>query len=855
MKRRQENVTPQPDNQEKEKRGKRKKKHRFLKFLFLTALIIISYKGAQKLCDHIAEKKLYQFADKYPFEFQTDDESIGYICNDFSVPVSYEYKGKTYNVSWVSDSSCISVDDEGNAKVYPPKTRSESVTLKQEYSFLLGKAALSYNAGVITGRRQEKDEINVISINDIKNGTYPRKMKMKLNDNNKEQVRYMDGDFGDLHIYSIEDAYTVAEAYREILGIHPDITFRNASLDVGDLYSLYVLSAYWNDTAVEGSTLMFTVYRETGEVTKITNCVFEDPEQFTGEAVSGDPKEMIRKWNDENRLISEPYEVFDEKTAYVDGVLTGKSFIWSSDGGCYEAEIRENSINIHPASSSRLFEITREEALCSGQTEDGGKLDFTASSVETAGTRFYELSDITRKIQVFDNFGTWKMVRKAEKPDASIWAKILALPDLAISRGENIWIRSSENVFNDPISVEGFAYVQNVYDYYVKNFRRYSYDGNSHDIIILSNCAREEDNASWDPFLKVFCLNPPKEYRYSLSYSPEVIAHEYTHAVFESIVGSGLNYAEVKGINEGYADVFGCLAANSDDWTIASNYRLSDGMPVHLRDLLNVTTTEEGFELTDAVSSKYKDEIWNDTNCEEHAVCVLIGHVAAMMSKSKYFTKYSVGQIWYNSISAGYDNDSTFIDVRRNIIKAAEDMGTEKEALDFIAYQFDLEEIYDPSYTITTEAYITDTENSETDEDLYVTNGLALNGDLVYDDTTSRNFIYLFSAIGIKFFDQPIWILEDKTNASDEEIAEAEEVLTKKAAEIISEVEDAPDVSVKIIQLPKPTMFVLSKVCERFESEIHSFSNSDLEEVLSYGIMVESKNMTPFRFYSYIGFF
>ena len=136
-----------------------------------------------------------------------------------------------------------------------------------------------------------------------------------------------------------------------------------------------------------------------------------------------------------------------------------------------------------------------------------------------------------------------------------------------------------------------------------------------------------------------------------------------------------------------------------------------------------------------------------------------------------------------------------------------------------------------------------------------MTNGLALKGDLVYDDTTSRNFIYLFSAIGIKFFDQPIWILEDKTNASDEEIAEAEEVLTKKAAEIISEVEDAPDVSVKIIQLPKPTMFVLSKVCERFESEIHSFSNSDLEEVLSYGIMVESKNMTPFRFYSYIGFF
>ena len=82
------------------------------------------------------------------------------------------------------------------------------------------------------------------------------------------------------------------------------------------------------------------------------------------------------------------------------------------------------------------------------------------------------------------------------------------------------------------------------------------------------------------------------------------------------------------------------------------------------------------------------------------------------MDQSPYFKRKDVANIWYNSMTLGYSTDATFLDARRNIIKSAEQLGFGKEKTDFIAYQFDLEEIFDPSYTITTDAFISGSEPS-----------------------------------------------------------------------------------------------------------------------------------------------
>ncbi len=836
--------------QKKAKPKKPRKKHRFLKFLLLVALVLLSYKGAQKVCDHIAEKKLYQFADRYPFEFYSDYESIEYLYNNFTVPVSYDYKGKTYSVSWVSDSSYITIDDEGNATVKEPETKSVSVTLKQEYSFLIGKAALTYNANVITANEQDISEIPVIDKKEVIDGTYPRKMKLQLNPENNDQVRYMDGDFGNFHIYNTEDALTAAEAYRDVLGIHPDIIFWDAICNPGSLYTLYIIPAYYHSMQIEGSSLMFTVYRETGEVTKITNSIFETPETLTGEIEINYAEDMIKEWNDKSKMISEPYQIYDNGYSYINGVLVEKSIIYSSDGGIYEALISDNSVNVRSLSQNLFLP---EEAQCSGKTEDNREIKFPATLADFGAAKEYRLNDVNRKIQILDNEFFWICSRKlAYEGDVGAITLICALGEIYAGSKISVNIKSETSEFADSIAVETYTGLQNVYDYYAKNFSRYSYDGKSHTITAITDCRNCYDNASWTSGgINAFFINPPKKYKYAVVFTPEVLAHEYTHAVFDSASSSSASI-EYKGINEAYADVFGCLATDSKDWIIGTNYRASDGTPLHIRDLLNFNTTEEGFELTNEVCTKYKDEVWKRENGEEHTICVLISHVAAKMDKSVYFDKKDISKIWYNSISNGFNDDSTFVDARKNIIKAAEDLGYSKEKTDFIAYQFDLEEIYDPSYQITTPEFIIGPANPVQDNSVYITNGNVKEGNLLYDDTQNRNFIFAVSLIGLKFFDMPICILEDDVKASEEDIAKAEEVLTQKMSDLLLQEDDTLNVSVKILILPKPIMKFLTSLAERFENETNNFSKPDAE-MLSYGIMFDCENMTAYRFYKSMG--
>lgn len=823
---------------------RKKKKHRFLKFILLTAVVILSYKGAQKICSHIAEDKLYKFADKYPFDFLNSDESIGYIYNDFTVPVSYEYNGKTYNVSWVSDSPYINIDDQGNATVKTPEKGTAALTLKQEYTFLIGKASLNYNANVISLTTQDSSEIEVIDKEEIINGTYSRKMLLQLDPENKNRVRYMDGDFGDLHINNAEDACTIAEAYKENLGIHQDITFGKASFDSSTLYTIYIIPAYYHGIPIDGNYLTITVLRESGEVTKINNSVTYSPEKLTENYGLYDTEGKIKEWNDKAGMISEPYIVYDEGWTFVSGNLVSKCIIYSSDGGIYEAEVTNDSVNVHPAAEWLFFP---EEAQCSGKTEDNRTLKFPATLADFITGKEYRLEDVNRKIHVLDNKSLWFCCQEMlYSDDPGLLTGLGALSELYLGSKISVNIRSSTNEFNDPVAVETYTGLQNVYDYYAKNFNRYSYDGKSHTITALTDCTNVYDNASWASCgINAFFINPPQEYKYSCVFTPDVLAHEYTHAVFDSFSKkSNEESCEYKGINEAYADVLGCLAADTKNWTIGTNYLASDGTAFHIRDLLNFNETEEGFKILNNVSTRYKDELWEKDNGEEHTISVLISHIAAVMDQSPYFKRKDVANIWYNSMTLGYSTDATFLDARRNIIKSAEQLGFSKEKTDFIAYQFDLEEIFDPSYTITTDAFISGSEPSENNGSSIVNEGNAVEGDLIYDDKTNRNFISIVSPIGIDLFELPVFVLEDDINASDEEIEKAEALLTQNVTEILND--QGMSASVEIVQIPKPLMVLLTRITSRFEDD-------DFAETLKYGLIIHRDNTTPYKFYSYIG--
>lgn len=855
------------------KSGKPKKKHGCLKFFIILAAVILAYQGFKKLCFMSAQNKLDAFADKYPFVFQTEDESVDYVLNDFTVPVSYDYCGKQRSVTWTSDSSAVRFDENGNARVRRSENANRRVTVKQEYRFLLGRAEYTYKLTLPADHAADPSEVTVINSADVINHTHDGKMELQVNADNRSQIRYMYGNFEGQKIYTLEDALAVAEAYRDSLGIDPAVTFKDAEYNAADMFIQYTVHAYYNDILLEGSTLKFTVSKNSSEIIKISNCIFDIPENFRTDTDSPDYEMHIKEHIEKTKCIQGKYSLGEALKVFSDNKLVTICEVFTDEGGCFRACVSGGEVTLTDM-TQKLY----SEAECSGNDERGNELRFTATQVEYGGNNYYVsyvLADLKRKIKVYDGSSAafaWERFRKDQEEDNGTFlgiVSILAAPHLSGL------MTSHTNYFDSPMSVTGYVNLKKAYDYYADRFNRYSYDGKGHPIKVITNCSLTEDNAAWMSGLFVnedgyFMFNPAKNFKYSMAgTSPDVLAHEYTHAVFDSFAERSSSGIELKGMNEGYADVFGCLSTNTKDWIIVKNVKyLSEGESTadkHMvdadsyelggRDILHYGQTEGGITLWNkTVSTKYKDDLWIQSNGEEHIISILISHIAAVMDRAPYFDRNGIAKIWYNSMAMGYNSNSTYVDVRKNIINSAENLGYSKEAMDFIAHEFDLEEIFDPSYEITTEEYMYDPAGID-DGTIYSTTGGSVDGHIIFDDTTSKKFFFVMSPLGLMFADTPVLVLmEDKGKEfTDAEIAEGEGILSQVLNDVLSEDPDVNlDIKVTLRVVPGKTIDIINSIFKKSEEQIN-LSEDGTKEFMSAFLLWIGAESTAYRFYKTIG--
>jgi thermolysin len=180
----------------------------------------------------------------------------------------------------------------------------------------------------------------------------------------------------------------------------------------------------------------------------------------------------------------------------------------------------------------------------------------------------YRMIDFTRQLNN-DPHG-----HKGQMPDGNYLQTNVAgatLPGTVATDADNVW----DDPNNQSPAVDGHVYSALVYDWMLREFLRNSYDNAGASMLTIVNYSGEGDNnAYWDGS-RIVIWSWSSGWR-SLAGCPDVIAHEWGHAVTEYT--SGLIYQLESGaLNESFSDMMGAAfefahdTLDTPDWYMGEN--------------------------------------------------------------------------------------------------------------------------------------------------------------------------------------------------------------------------------------------------------------------------------------------
>ena len=232
----------------------------------------------------------------------------------------------------------------------------------------------------------------------------------------------------------------------------------------------------------------------------------------------------------------------------------------------------------------------------------------------------------------------------------------------------------TQTSWQDPAAVSAAYNTRQVYDYYLNTFSRNSIDGNGKNLMVVIHYKQNHDNAFWNGAYMVYgdggtIFSP-------LAGCLDVAGHEMTHGVIEN--SANLIYENQSGaLNESFADVFGAMIDRGDwlvgeDCTIASPGYLRDmqnpsnglgGQPTHMDEYQNLPNTPSGDNGGVHVNSGIPNR-----------AAYLIAEGLSTESLGTSIGRADTEQIYYRALTIYLTQSSQFIDARRALFQAAEDL-------------------------------------------------------------------------------------------------------------------------------------------------------------------------------------
>ena len=699
---------------------KRKKKHPVLKFFFLSLLIGGAIHGVVKWQNNIATEYLNNILSDQPFEFR-DNDYINYVTDDIVIPTEIKIEDEVISVDWESNKPDILNTD---GKVKRPEKYNEAVTLTASIRHGIGKGEINYNLTVIKTETTTKEDVFILSEEEIEKGIGNNNLTLTYDEN--KNIESIDGSFGSTTVSSLEDALKIVDLYRNILKIDESIHFIGANVQSNKFGTVFTLQQVVENIPVWGKTIILTT-NENGNLDSINVNVCRETKIDISHKLD---KESLNKIVDKHFGYDVTIEDIEEGIFIKDKPFFAYRFkVYSNnENNWLLSQVVIDAKNEKVISLTNLIDSIGEMVDAEGKSEFGNTEKFKVRKIIG-----YELFDSNRNISIIDGeerLGD-KIVSFTLDPTIVLLDKSLQGP---VYREDNEW--------DIPQGVSSYIHLITTYDWYNDKFGWKSIDGEGKEIRCVVNSNTQTDNACFINKLDFFVTGPAKQFDYSPCAELDVMAHEYTHGVFSYVAG-GFNEKTymTQGISEGYADIFGCL--------IEGNWQMGERLSKYpLRDPSN--ESEKLFQ-DKKYPDTYLDENWSYK--DGHINSVLLSRAAYKMTQNN-FSSDDVANIWYQSMTYGYSDNSDFLDVRSNVEKAARKLGYTDEKVNKIGDIF-------------AELGIGEKATKEV-------KNYSIEGDMFKDDKTKKDFLFICSPIG-SIFGSPTMIFEEDTgleqNYTDEEMS------------------------------------------------------------------------------------
>ncbi len=264
-------------------------------------------------------------------------------------------------------------------------------------------------------------------------------------------------------------------------------------------------------------------------------------------------------------------------------------------------------------------------------------------------------------------------------------------------------VNSSNNTWSDRASVSAHANSALTYEYFRQTHGRSAIDGSGGTIISVIHVTeggRAMDNAYWNG--KLMAYGDGASAFKSLAGAVDVAAHEMTHGVTENTCA--LEYLSQSGaINESMSDVFGCFVERNN-WKIGEDVVRTTAFPSGaLRDMANPhnggnSINDNGWQPAHMNEYQKLPETQEGDNGGVHVNSGIPNRAAFLIQQAIGMNKAE--KVYYDALRLYLTKNSQFIDLRRAIIKAAQNLFSSVE-VNACAAAFDAVGILDGNATNT----------------------------------------------------------------------------------------------------------------------------------------------------------
>lgn len=827
----------------------KKKKHGFLKFwvkviLFVAVVVLVKRTG-----EYFVGKEFEQFRKDYPFEF-TGADYVKYVTTDFTVTNVYtDAKGKEHNTVWTSDNKCIVLGDN-KATVTRPDKATVTVTLTETYKKLLWKVSRSYDIIVAPRQTIVREDINVITLEQVQNGEYNKDMQILLDDGGS--VEFMLGDFKDTYVYCEADAIEVLNAYKGQFGIESDIEFMLRSVNSAITNKKYMFDIGINGIKVMDCSADVVVNIDTNQVEKIS--IDAEKADSMSRNIPMDTEKVL----EHEAIIQNYVNTSDaENSGYEYLVFEGDRLIFEDrfvatylvyfKNGC----INNIYIDVNTGEVLKYFrnesDITKITTVpCYTYTLEGEKVMFSGTEVKASGTNVeinaYTPINMEKKIGVLENTSDYIYYNAAkEAVEEGKWWNLGAMLYAPLNRklgleDTSLIINETNEFYEGQNSLYGLQFynLEKMYDFMKNTLGINSFDNKGTGIKVLTN-SKYTNLACWQHDINAVVLGHHEKLMYPCGCDPVSIGHEIGHGIFSQHASGGGE--EMGGLNEAYADIFGCLAGRS--WIVGKN-KLKDGTDVYFRDLENIKNPDMT-QLGDPTCRTYKDENWNG---ESHTISTVISQIACKMAKSELFGYDLTARIWYNSLGYGYNNEERpYFTCYMYVINAAMKMGCSPEQLDFIRWcffeagvtrprLFSTQEYQDRYEEATKDKEDSQTENRDENDPLVIeSKSESIPGDIMLDDDITNEYFIFYSEISMVLGDgSGMYIYQAGGNNTEAEIQQLTEKINTRVNELNPNINiHGNPITIEYEQVDQLKLKVIRTISEKSGKMVQSFALQGLE--------------------------